>query len=224
MNGDALVGFLRDEISYVRGRLRPRELDRYLDAHAFQRRGRGSPLNETARGVVLGAIRSYDQALKDERLLDHEGVVAEALAKLDSRVYEFNRPRCVLCDEVQDLSQLEMALLSWLPTPKGERLADVENGLFLVGDGAQTIYKRGFTLRSLGIDVTSRSFTLRKNYRNTREILTAAFGLVSEYEFADVDEEDIVRPTEPELAKRHGARPLIVQCSSLMEEASVVAD
>ncbi len=222
MDDGVLFDFLRDEIAYVRGRLSPTELDRYLDSQAFQRRGRGLALNETSRRVLLDAIRFYEDQLAHDGLLDHEGIVALALKLLDAKAPQ-NNPRCILCDEVQDLSQLEIALLGRLPTPSGERVADAENGLFLAGDGAQTIYKRGFTLRHLGIDISGRSFNLRKNYRNTQEILTAAFGLVSGYEFADVDEENIVKPSGPEFAKRHGARPLIVRCSSLVEEAAAVA-
>jgi len=224
MEDRVLSEFLRDEISYVRGRLLPADLDHYLDSRLFQRRGRGFALNETARSVVLDAIRLYEQKLWEAGLLDHEGIVAEAVRLIDSGNSQIDRPRCILCDEVQDLSQLEVALLGRLPTPTGEHMAEAENGLFLAGDGAQTIYKRGFTLRRLGIDVSSRSFTLRKNYRNTHEILTAAFSLVSEYEFADVDEDNVIKPTEPEFAKQHGVRPVIVRCSSLAEEAMVIAE
>jgi len=224
MDDETLLSFLGEEISYVRGRLSPTELDQYLDSQSFQRRGRGLPLNETARQILLDAIRAYGDHLTANSLLDYEGVVAEALKLVNDDRQEFNKPRCILCDEVQDLSQLELALLGRLPTPGGERIADAENGLFLAGDGAQTIYKRGFRLRHLGIDVSGRSFNLRKNYRNTSEILTAAFGLVSEYEFADVDEENIVKPSAPEFAKRRGSRPLIVRCSSLTEEVNVVAE
>ncbi|MEK6289022.1 MAG: 3'-5' exonuclease [Acidobacteriota bacterium] len=223
MERGALLGFLRDEIPYVRGRLWSTEFDQYLDAQSFQRRGRGLPLNETARRVILAGIRFYEDQLAAEALFDHEGIVAEALKALDGPRRDFHKVRCVLCDEVQDLSQLEMALIASLPTTTGQAVATAENGLFLAGDGAQTIYKRGFTFRRLGIDVKGRSFSLRKNYRNTHEILKAAFGLVSEYEFADVDEDDIARPSAPELAKRHGSRPIIVRCSSLTEEASAIA-
>ncbi|MBY0507496.1 MAG: AAA family ATPase [Bryobacteraceae bacterium] len=223
MENGTLIQFLYDEISYVRGRLLPTELDQYLDTAAFNRRGRGFALNEMARAVVLEAIRFYEEALGRGLHLDHEGIVAEALKLLGSSSRDFNKPRCILCDEVQDLSQLEVALLGQLPTPSGALVAQAENGLFLAGDGAQTIYKRGFTLRRLGIDVSGRSFNLQKNYRNTYEILTAAFHLVSQYEFADVDEENIVKPSAPEFANRHGARPLMVSCSSLGEEAAIVA-
>lgn len=225
MGEEGLSKFLRDEIAYVRSRLRASEVDRYADTHAFRRQGRGLALNEVARRVVLDALRFYDAELEKRHTLDHEGIVREAIELLNgSDGLKFNRYRAVLCDEVQDLSQLEVALLAKLPTPTGHMMAAVEDGLFLVGDGAQTIYKRGFTLRSLGIDITGRSFTLKKNYRNTHEILKAAFGLIEQYEFADVDEDNIVRPSEPEFAKRHGARPLILRCDSPDQEALAIAN
>jgi superfamily I DNA/RNA helicase len=223
MSSESLLQFLRDEVQYVRGRLRKAELDQYLDAQVFRRHGRGIPLNETARRVVLENIRYYEERLAVRGVLDYEGVVAAALDALEGARRDGSKVRCVLCDEVQDLSQLEVALVAKLPTPTGVLIAEAEDGLFLAGDGAQTIYKRGFVLRRLGIDVANRSFCLRKNYRNTYEVLKAAFGLVERYEFADVDEEDVVHPTAPEFAKRHGSRPLIVRCSSPIEEAAVIA-
>lgn len=45
---------------------------------------------------------------------------------------------------------------------------------------------------------------------------------VAQYEFADVDEDNIGRPSEPEFARRHGPRPLIVRCESPIEEVSAV--
>lgn len=221
---DELTKFLREEISYVRSRLRDSEVDRYVDAAAFKRQGRGVALSEVSRRVVLQAMRVYEAELEKLHALDHEGIVRAAVDLVSgSDGPGFHRYRAVLCDEVQDLSQLEVALLGKLVTPEGQAMAVAENGLFLVGDGAQTIYKRGFTLRNLGIDITGRSFSLKKNYRNTHEILKAAFGLVSQYEFADVDEDNIVRPSEPEFAKRHGSRPLILRCNSPEQEAIAVA-
>lgn len=221
MDDTTLLTFLREEAPYVRGRLLNTDLEQYLDPHRFGRRGRGLRLSEVARRVVLDGIRAYEQQLTASSVLDPEGIVNEALNLLADK--GFNRFRCVLCDEVQDLSELEVALLGKLKTPEDEMISIAADGLFLAGDGAQSIYKRGFTLRRLGIDVTGRSFNLRKNYRNTYEILKAAFGLVSAYEFADVDEENVVKPSTPDFAKRHGSRPTILRCSSPREEATAVA-
>ena len=223
MSDAALREFLRDEILYTRSRLRDSEIDQYLDPQAFRRHGRGVPLNEVSRGIVLDGLVYYRDQLIAGSLLDHEGIVGHAIELLENSGKQFRHFRGILCDEVQDLSQLEIALIGGLSTPAGEHMSNAENGLFLAGDGAQTIYKRGFTLKSLGIDISGRSYCLRKNYRNTHEILRAAFGLVAQYEFADVDEDNIVRPSEPEFAKRHGARPLILRCASVTDEAEAVA-
>ncbi|MGN6082030.1 3'-5' exonuclease [Trinickia sp.] len=216
--------FMRDEISYVRGRLREADFNSYIDAHAFQRRGRGIPLNQISRRVALSGIKHYVEILQASKLIDHEGLVSSVLSVLDKSPSGNGQFRCVLCDEVQDLSELDVALIGNLKTPNGEGISVAENGLFLAGDGAQSIYKRGFALRRLGIDVLGRSYSLRKNYRNTHEILTAAFGLVSQYEFADVDEENISRPSPPDFAKRHGTRPLLLRCTNLTEEANAIAN
>lgn len=224
MSQDSLIGFLRDEISYVRGRLGEADLGQYIDAQVFQRNGRGVPLNQPGRRLMLDAIQFYVQKLQAAELHDHEGLVSAAinlLAKSNERNGQF---RCVLSDEVQDLSELDVALIGRMKTPGGEIISQVENGLFLAGDGAQSIYKRGFALRRLGIDIHGRSFSLKKNYRNTHEILTAAFGLVAEYEFADIDEENVVRPSVPDFAKRHGTKPLLLRCPGVFEEAKAIAD
>jgi superfamily I DNA/RNA helicase len=225
MTAPELQVFVRDEMSFIRGRLREDDLDQYLDTKVFQRRGRHLALNESSRRVCMAAVKSYLTALKSAHWLDHEGVVSAAIGAVvhESSSASDSGFRAVLVDEVQDLSHLEIALLASLRARNGQPVSKLEDGLFLAGDGAQTIYKKGFTLRSLGIEVGGRSFALKKNYRNTHEILKAAFGLVEKYEFADVDEENIIRPDAPEFAKRHGRRPVILRCDSTREEGEAVA-
>ena len=55
----------------------------------------------------------------------------------------------------------------------------------------KTIYRRGFSLRTAGIEVATRSYVMKKNYRNTQEVLRASFGLIEHYEVADVHEDNI---------------------------------
>jgi superfamily I DNA/RNA helicase len=222
---DDLPSFLSDEIQYVRSRLRSRDIEKYLDAKTFRRVGRGFRLGEVDRGLIATALGFWESELSRANLLDYPGIIQAAIDLLAPADHHARKQRCVLVDEVQDLSQLEMDMLGKLLTPDGRRIADVDNGLFLVGDGAQTIYRRGFSLAQLGINVHSRSFTLKKNYRNTREILEAAYALIRGYEFADIDEDNIAAPTEPDFATRHGERPLMVRCSQgyASSEAAFVA-
>jgi superfamily I DNA/RNA helicase len=74
-----------------------------------------------------------------------------------------------------------------------------------------------------GVNVSNRVYAFKKNYRNTREILTAAYGLIQAYEFADVDEDNIMRPMEPEFAARHGEKPVLVKCYDREKENRFVA-
>ena len=215
-----LQEFLEDEVSYLRGRLRPKDFDRYLDK-SFARRGRGFRLQESGRKVCLESGRYWVAELARAHQIDHEGIVALGLDLLEASTAQFQKYRCVLADEVQDLSQLELELLGRLHTPEGELLSKASDGIFLCGDGAQTIWAKGFTLKRAGLDVNNRSFALRKSYRNTYEILSAAFGLVEQYEFADVDEENVAKPTAPEWAKRHGRRPMIVRFRNAQEAQGI---
>lgn len=214
--------FVEEEFAFIRMRLLPQSYETYLE---IKRTGRGLALAESARALILNGLKVYEQAMEKIHIKDHEGVVQYALQLLEAsrsgtrNTFVF---RSVLVDEVQDLSQLEMRILATIPDATGKSVANLTDGLFLVGDGAQTIYKRGFALRHCGISVATRSFVLKKNYRNTKEILQAAYSLISSYEFADVDEDNIQPPTSPDLSSRHGEKPYVVKCATPEEEADFV--
>ncbi|WP_295841947.1 3'-5' exonuclease [uncultured Xanthomonas sp.] len=224
MTHGQLISYLRDEMSYVRGRIVTGDLEKYLDTKLFQRLGRGTPLSQMERRIVLVATQAYLSSMATLDSHDHEMLVSLAIDSAQNDTYVTGKFRSVLSDEVQDLSELDLTLMSLLRTPSGERISKVVDGLFLAGDGAQSIYKRGFVLRRIGIDIVGRSFNLKKNYRNTHEILKAAFSLVSQFEFADVDDETLARPSMPDFAESHGRRPLILRCNSNEEEVNYIAD
>ena len=62
----------------------------------------------------------------------------------------------------------------------------------------------------------------KKNYRNTYEILRAAYGLIEDFEFSDVDEDHRQRPLTPDFAVRRGDRPKMVKCRNMMDEIAFV--
>lgn len=217
----ALRDLVVAELDYVRGRLPVADLDAYADPYRFRRRGQSMPLDGAARIPVLAGLRCYAAELEARGVRDHEAMVVEALDALRTSCPPGDY-RCVLADEVQDLSQMEVSLLGAIGAGDQGPAARAPDGLFLVGDGAQSIYRKGFSLRQAGIDITGRSMVLKKSYRNTAEILRAAFSLVERYEFADDDETAIARPTVPELARRHGPKPLLVRCQSTHAEVEAV--
>jgi superfamily I DNA/RNA helicase len=218
-----LKSFLEDEIGYVRTRFLPEEYNDYL---TMRRHGRKIPLPDKARQIILSAVNSWNHSLTQSHTHDFESASQTALTHLRQEASPENAKyvcRCVLVDEVQDLSQIEMQILSNLPQSDGSRVVNSVDGMFLVGDGAQTIYQRGFSFKACGISVANRSFVLQKNYRNTREILEAAYGLIASYKFADVDEENIQSPTTPHWSSRHGEKPWIVKCNSISDECDFIS-
>jgi hypothetical protein len=91
-------------------------------------------------------------------------------------------------------------------------LKDPENGdLLVVSDGNQSLYKRAkFTWKSVGIKAQGRTMKLTQNYRNTKEILEAAWTVVKNSGGSDDLTEDNTFPTIiPDTALRRGPRPVL---------------
>src|SRR5699024_3395650 len=76
--------------------------------------------------------------------------------------------RCILVDELQDFGTMELSILRKL-VPKDE------NDMFLCGDIAQQVHTKHHKITHAGINVIGRSKKIKQNYRNSREILKAAY-------------------------------------------------
>ena len=114
---------------------------------------------------------------------------------------------------MQDLSEIGLRVLHSL-------VGNRPDGLLLVGDTTQRIFTRGYSLKGLGIDIAGRGIVLRKNYRNTRQILEAAFPLVAAEWEEDATEAGLsVSEAQPEFGGREGLRPLVVRCQDEAAEA-----
>ncbi len=97
-------------------------------------------------------------------------------------------------------------------------LKDPSNGdLMIVSDGSQRLYKRRkFAWNSVGIKAQGRTKHLTRNYRNTQEILTAAWNVVKPTSNSETPvDDDITFPVvEPSAALRHGSKPMLHLVSS----------
>lgn len=220
LSDDEKNRFVIEEFSFVRNRLSPENYNDYISSD-FKRSGRSIPLQENLRIVVLKAIKQYEESLDRLHWVDHEKITHESINNINRGGY--TKYRSIMIDEVQDLAQNDLRVIGMMKNESGEDIMNAVNGLFLVGDGAQTIYKNGFSLRKLGINVVGRSFTFAKNYRNTKEILEAAFALIKNFDCSSIDEEERVKPIAPELAKQNGPKPKMVKSYSLNKECSYVS-
>jgi hypothetical protein len=117
------------------------------------------------------------------------------------------RYRAVFLDEAQDLGPKALRFVVSLAD-------DRFNDVLIVADAAQNVFHREFSWKQAGIQAQGRSKILRRNYRNTREVLELAHGfLVPEgagEASLDFEDESVIIP--PESAMRTGAPATVVIC------------
>ncbi|MBI4323991.1 MAG: UvrD-helicase domain-containing protein [Chloroflexi bacterium] len=201
--------YLWNEIEFIYGRFMHDEIAAYLKT---DRTGRGRAITETQREAFLRLYKSYIEKLTAVRCVDFPEFVRLAYRQLLNNHLPEKTYAAVIVDEVQDTSEIGMKLLHRL-------VANATDGLLMIGDGTQRIYTRGFSLRNLGIEVSGRAVVLTKNYRNTQQILEAAFPLVEDEWANEVNSaQGDLNQCRPEFSNRQGQKPIIVKCGSTAEE------
>lgn len=202
--------YVWNEVEFIYGRFMDDEADGYLRT---DRTGRGRAITENQRRAILRLYRNYIDRLTKVQCVDFPEFVRIAYRLLVENGIPERNYLSVIVDEVQDVSEIGLKLLSRL-------VGDVPNGLLLIGDGTQRIYTRGYSMRGLGIEIAGRSLVLTKNYRNTQQILEAAFPLIedqwaTEMASAQLNPED----SRPQFSSRQGRKPAIVKCGTDEQEA-----
>ncbi len=196
--------FLRAEISSVikAGNLSE---DGYLHARRY---GRGRALQESQRRAVWMIYQTYRNELAAHGWADWEDIPVMALQELDRQALEHPFDH-VIVDEAQDLTATEIRLASRLGS-----------SLFLVGDAAQSIYTRGYTWRETGLELQGRSYSLKRNFRNTHQVAEAAADFIRHNEEL-VASEDWV---DPQFTRRSGPKPLILKVANRDREIPALCD
>lgn len=142
--------------------------------------------------------------------------VAEAALQALGQVTQ-PRYRAVLVDEAQDFGTNALRFALGL-------LEGGSEDLIIVADAAQNIFRRKFSWKQAGIKAQGRTQILRKNYRNTRQILEFAsrFLLASRVlrpdDVPDPEDEHAVIP--PEAAIRTGPAPILTVERSVDDEVN----
>lgn len=126
----------------------------------------------------------------------------------------------VLVDEGHDFEPDWLHLVTQMIDPQ-------TNSLLVLYDDAQSIYgdkdRKQFSFKSVGIQAQGRTTILKLNYRNTTEVLDAAYGFAREVLTPEDADEDGVPLVKPETAGRHGPMPELVECTSERQEADYVS-
>jgi len=133
----------------------------------------------------------------------------KTVPKLLSQAFDEGRVRAgayqaILVDEGQDFADNWYRLLLRALDPEANRL-------FIALDSSQNIYRRRISWRSLGIQIAGHTKVLKRNFRNTRPILAAAYAMVHELDAAEADPGDLVSSlVVPDQALRDGPAPELV--------------
>jgi superfamily I DNA/RNA helicase len=168
----------------------------------FERQGRGIGLQKTRKEQILRILKLWERHQIDFHFFDHMGLTQAAFLAFEENgcIPDAFRRRFVLVDEFQDLSDLELRIL--LGVPRAGR-----NSLFLTGDFAQKLYAKQLDLGAVGLGRDSRVMrSIRKNYRNSRQILRAADRLLTCWPGATANDADI-EVLRPEFATRETSKP-----------------
>jgi superfamily I DNA/RNA helicase len=206
--------YLWSEVDFLMGRFLHDEAEQYLTT---DRSGRGRALSSEQRRAMLELYLWYHQALLARGYVEPAEFVRMAYRQRRNGEPTQANYSAVIVDEVQDISEIALRLLYSL-------VGDRPDALLLVGDATQRIFTRGYALKGLGIDIAGRGVVLRKNYRNTKQILEAAFPLVESEWKEDVAQAEVsVADAGPEFSVREGCRPIVVRCSEEAAEGRFLA-
>ena len=199
--------YLKQEFDYIRSAIAPWERDAYL---SMERTGRVVPLDQPFRRQVLEGLDGWEKLMTFVGAVDATGITTALYRHLGELTTEY---RCVLVDEVQDFGTLELAVIRRL-------VPECENDIFLCGDAAQSVYTKFHDFSAAHINLTGRYMRLNQNYRNSRQILAAAYDVLTRN--FDKRSKGLVdlEILSPELANFSSSRPLLLQAKSLQEELS----
>lgn len=202
--------YLREEFDWIRTALHPKARIDYADGKKTQRLGRTHPIQEEWRRAILKGLEGWERKMEAVGVIDYLGLTTALLRHKDNLSNRFTR---VVIDEAQDFGTMELAILRQL-VPEGS------NDIFLCGDIAQHILPKHRVLTESGIEIGGRRRRIQRNYRNTRQILEAAYHVLYQnlhVEMLDRAEKDL-ELLDPKYANRSSNEPLVLKAASLEQE------
>lgn len=209
---DYSPAFLHNEYRHVIQEKHITDEDSYLNV---LRSGQGEALPKSKRKELWSVFNKFEIYQQSFNTLTFEDAIFRLNKYLE--LWPDLKPFShVVCDEVQDFSNLELRLLRNL-VPEGP------NDLFLTGDPFQNIYQKKINFAQSGIQIRGKSFRLKINYRTTDEIQKTAFSALSQYEFNDFNAQKAHLPDHCE-SLVYGEKPQFLTFNNQEEEFAYMAD
>ena len=200
--------YIRQEFDWIRSAFPPDRRHEYLEA---ERRGRTHPLGKRFREMILEGLAGWERKLWAVGVTDYLGIATAAYRYIDRIEPAY---RCVIVDECQDFGTTELSIVRKLVTP-------AEDDVFLCGDAAQQVSSKFQSVTDAGIAThASRIRQLKLNYRNSRDILKAAFQVLCENLHEGFFDNSDFEVLDPAFADFSGPAPLILEAESLEQEVA----
>jgi hypothetical protein len=198
--------YLRAEVDWLRSAFAPEQRQLYLST---PRRGRKYNIPVGHRSAILDGVRGWEEKMSVVGVTDTLGLaqsLSQELAFLQKRY------RCILVDEVQDFGNVELEIINALVHTQ-------ENNLFLTGDAAQAVTTKYQRMADVGLKIpSSRSRRLNRNYRNSADVIQAAYSVLMEnLAEAQIESEDL-DILHPESAAFSGNTPILLGAADLKSE------
>lgn len=180
-------------------------LEDYL---ALERRGRGVPLQAKLREALWSTYQTWQKLMEQERYITWPQLRCKALGVVEQLA---EQPyQAVVIDEAQDLSPVSLRfLLALVPSLEG---------VYLTADASQSLYQRGFSWKQVHTDlkVTGRTLLLKRNYRNTEQIIAACATILEGTSAGDAE----CLTQEP--SAYQGTIPTIILTDSVEQEGRLI--
>ncbi len=203
------AAFLYNEWNEVVDAWQLHDWEAYRDVSRIGRKARIGGKQRETLWSIFEIVRSDLHTRQLVTWADLFGRLSEHYREKATKAFDF-----AVVDEAQDLGVAEARFIAAAIGTEG-------NQLFLAGDLGQRIFQKPFSWKALGLDVRGRSYTLRINYRTSRQIRSLADRLLPGA-VSDVD--GITESRKGTVSLFEGPEPDIRTFPDESQEATAVGD
>lgn len=198
--------YIRQEFDWIRSAFCIDSRENFISA---ERKGRAIPMQREWRAILLDGLRGWEEIMEQVGVTDYLGLPTALYNHIGKIKPAYSS---VLVDEAQDFGTIELKIVRRLVDEK-------ENDILLCGDMAQHVLPKHHSFKEAGIIIpASRSYKILKNYRNSREILEAAYDVLIKNLAGDVLVDSELEIFDPEYANFSTSKPLLLKANTLEEE------
>lgn len=213
--------YLEEEFTLIRSQFLVPSRGNYLNTEAKKiRAGRAIAFRKEIRQNALRLLLFWEEWLLAGGMIDDLGLT-QALMPMHSEMQQLPpglRFRCLLADEFQDFSTLDLQLFRRI-VPVAE-----PDALFLCGDMVQKILVKRQSLDEAAlVQGPAIKKSILKNYRNSKQVLLAASRLANHYGAMANSQDEEIEVLDPELAQRESNPPIVLKTDDQITKAWEIA-